>query len=103
MMAEGVNRGIIPMEKPPLLHKDGTLLPQVLHEDIQELHDVRHVDSGALGDDVRVDEALVEQHLFGLAGLDLSLYWARLTLLYPLLELVFLSQECGNTSSSHPW
>ncbi len=74
MMAEGVNKGIIPMEKPPLLHKDRTLLPQVLHEDIQGLHDVRHVDGGGLGGYVRVDEALAEQHLFGRAGLVLSLY-----------------------------
>ncbi len=53
----------------------------MLHEDIQDLHDVCHADGGVLGDDVRVDKALAEQHLFGLAGLDLSLYWARLTLL----------------------
>jgi hypothetical protein len=43
---------------------------------------------------MHIDEALAvkegEQHLFGLARLDLSLYWARLSLLNPLLGLILL-------------
>jgi hypothetical protein len=48
----------------------------MLHEDVQYLEDVGRVDGGAPGDDVRVDEALAvgQQHLFGPARLDLSLY-----------------------------
>ncbi len=101
-----VNRDVIPMEKPPLLHQDRPLLPQVLHEVAQDLHDVRCVGGGTPGDDMQVDEALAveegEQHLFGPAGIDLSLYWARLTLLNPMLGLLFLSEECCSTSLTHP-
>ncbi len=63
------------------------------HEDIEDFHDVRGVDGGAPRDDVRIDEALAveegKQHLFCSARLHLGLYWARLTLLYPLLGLFF--------------
>ncbi len=75
----GLNRGVIPMKKPPLLHQDRPLLSQVLHEEVQDLHNVCCIDGGAPGDDVRVVKALAvkesEQHLFGPAGMNLSLYW----------------------------
>jgi hypothetical protein len=71
-----VNRGIVLMEKPPLLQQDRPLLPQMHYEDIQDLDNVGRVDSGAPGDDVRVDEALAvkegQQHLFGPARLTLA-------------------------------
>jgi hypothetical protein len=69
------------------------LLPQMPHEDVQHLHAVCHIDGGPPGDDVLVDEAVAvkesEQHLFGLAGMDLVLYWARLPFLDPLLRRLF--------------
>ncbi len=48
----GVNRGVVSIEKPLLLHQHMPLLPQMLHEDIQDLDDIRGVDGGATGDDV---------------------------------------------------
>jgi hypothetical protein len=89
----GVDRGIVPVKKPTLLSQHRPLLSKMPHEDVQDFHDVRVVDGGALGDDVRIDEALAfkkgKQHLFGSASLDLGLYWARLSLLNPLLGLFF--------------
>jgi hypothetical protein len=42
---------------------------------------------------VSIDDALAvkecQQHLFGLAGMDLGLYWAGQALLYPLLGRFF--------------
>ncbi len=64
----GVDRGIVPMEKPRLLSHHRPLLSEMPHEDVKDLHDVRGVYGGAPGDDVRIDEALAvekgEQHLF---------------------------------------
>ncbi len=89
----GVDRGIVPVEKPMLLGQNRPLLSEMPHEDVEDLHDVRGVDGGAPRDDMHIDEALAveegEQHLFGSARLDLGLYWARLSLLNPLLGLFF--------------
>ncbi len=89
----GVDWGVVPEEKPTLLGPNGPLLSEMPHEDVEDLHDVRDVEGGAPRDDMRIDEALAveegEQHLFCSARLDLGLYWARLTLLNPLLGLFF--------------
>ncbi len=57
----------------------------------QELEDVDVIDGGTPGQYVSIDEALsvkqCQQHLFAMAGMDLGLYWARLSLLNSLLGL----------------
>ncbi len=89
-----VDWGVVPVEKPTLLGQNRPLLSEMPHEDVEDLHDVRGVDGGAPRDDMLIDEALAveegEQHLFCSARLDLGLYWARLTLLNPLLGLFLL-------------
>ncbi len=74
----GVNRDIISVEKPPLLHQDRPLLLHVLYKDDQDLCNVCRFDGGPPRDDVSVDEALAakdcQQHLFGQPGMDLGLY-----------------------------
>ncbi len=72
----GVNRAVIPVEKSLQLHQDRPLLLQMFHKETQDLNDLGHVDNGGPGNDVGVDEALAvkegQQHLFGLAGMDLA-------------------------------
>jgi hypothetical protein len=48
----GVNRGVMPVEIPPLPHQDRPLLLHVLREDAQDLQNVHQVDGGPPGDNV---------------------------------------------------
>ncbi len=48
----GVDRGVVPVEKPPLVHQGRSFLLHVFHEDVQDLHDVNRINCGPLGDDV---------------------------------------------------
>ncbi len=43
----GVDRGIVPVEKPTLLSQTRPLLSKMPHEDVEDLHYVRGVDGGA--------------------------------------------------------
>ncbi len=102
----GMNRGIIPAEKPLPGHHFRPFLPEFLQEDAQNLHDVDGVDLGTLRNDVRVDEpATVKErhdHLLCSARLHSCLDGAWFALLYPLFGLFFLSRPCGRTPLFRP-
>ncbi len=88
-MAEGPEH--YPSGKPIPGHHLQPVDSQQLHEATQDLDDVDGDDGSPPGHDVTIDEDLAitncQQHLFGLAGLDI--YWAKVAPLNPVLGLFF--------------